>query len=251
MKYMNKTNKIIGILIILQGIIFADIFEDFKNNFQEKYLNPVAKDLTAITCANSLNNGDNLELFSVTPPSVGLNIRIIAPMKKINEDNLLFKNSLKDAEYVFLPVVQIEKGLPAKIDLILRGMSLGNMTFYGIGVKYCIFKSMIPLMPQVSVAGFYNQLTAKDILSLNSNSINAIVSFGIPVVKPYLIVGVDSGELKVDESVIIGGFVGKLSGGMRYEAGLNISLLPVMYLNFSYGQSYGDTLMSIGLGLKF
>jgi hypothetical protein len=253
LKIMNKIKNIIIIsfLIFLQTILVADIFDDFKNQFQQQYVDPVTKDLTAITCGNSLNSGDSLDLFSVTPPSIGLSIRVTAPMKKINEDNIIFKNSLKDVEYVFLPIIQIEKGLPAKIDLILRGMSLNNMTFYGVGIKYCLFKSPIPMMPQVSVAGFYNQLTAKDILSLNSNSISAIVSFGIPVVKPYLIIGLDNGELKVDENVVLGGITGKLSGGLRYEAGINFSVLPIMYINFSYGQAYGDTLMSLGLGLKF
>lgn len=251
-KFMKKANNIIlTILILTQTILFADIFEDFKNNFQQQYLNPVTKDLTAITCTNLLNNGDSLELFSVTPPSVGLNIRLFLPIKKINQDNVIFKNSLKDVEYISLPMLQIEKGLPAKIDLILRGMSLENMTFYGIGIKYCLFKSPLPLMPQVSIAGFYNKLDSKDILSLNSNSLNAIISFNIPVVKPYLIVGLDNGELKVDEKVASGGLSGKLSNEIRYEGGVNISLLPVMYLNLSYGQAYGDTLMSAGLGLKF
>lgn len=252
---MKKNILKLVLLVVLTNVetkIFsADMFEEFKNNFQQQYVDPVAKDLTAVLCVNSLNQGSGLGLFSATPPSIGLNIRLYAPMKKIASDNILFKDGLGDVEYIFLPVVQVEKGLPAKIDLIFRGISLGDVTMYGIGIKYCIFKSILPLMPEVSFAGFYNQLIAKDILSLNAISLNAIVSLGVPVLTPYVVIGIDNGNLKVDNNVILGDLSGKLSNGIRYEAGINLSLVPFMYLNFSYGQAYSDTTMSAGIGLKF
>ncbi len=248
---------IITFFISLSIIQAVDIFEEFKTNVQQQYLNPFTKDLAGITCGNIVNNAESLKFFSTLPPSIGLNIRLYVPIKEIDDGNIILQNAFQSEnfKYIFIPVLQLEKGLPYNIDLIARfsGYFYKGFTFYGLGLRYNIF-SLPPGMSiiNISIAGFYNFLKVEDVLDMNSNSLSLIVSLNkIPVISPYILLGVDNAEMEISERLNLGKLKGEFSYGLRYEVGANISFLPLLYLNLGYSKIYDKNAYSLGLGLKF
>ncbi len=258
-----KKNKIIWLLVILvtfSNTIFCDFIEEIKQNLQPEYLNPLAKDITGITCMNMFTNAEGLGLFKTIPPSIGLNFRLYLGLKKISSENIILSKLGEKQGYDFigLPVVQLEKGLPFNIDFIVRGMGVSGMTFYGFGVKYCVFDSIIPGVPDISIAGVMNKFIATDVLSLDSTSLNIIASVGLPVIKPYLIVGIDNGNMEINDKLLeelglssLGKLTGKFSSGTRIELGINFSFFPVVYINLAYSKIYNEDGASVSIGLSF
>jgi len=240
-------------LCIISNLKAVDIFEEFKNNIQEQYLTPFTKDLTGLACGDIVNNADNLGLFTPFPPSVGLNIRAYSLIKEIDKENQILQDAFKGQQikYLFLPILQVEKGLPFNIDLIGRfsGYYYKDFIFYGLGVKYKIISLSIV---NFSAAGFYNFLEVRDVLKMSSVSYNFIFSINkIPIFTPYVALGIDNGELQVDEKISISSMKGKFSNGVRYELGANFSLLPIFYLNLGYSKIYDVDGYSFGIGVRF
>ncbi|MFN3550709.1 MAG: DUF6588 family protein [Endomicrobiia bacterium] len=251
--------KIITYIIIffisLCSIYAVDIFEEFKNNVQQQYLNPFTKDLTGLICSNIVNNAESLKLFSALPPSIGLNVRLYTPIKEIDDENIILQNAFQnqDFKYILMPMLQVEKGLPYNIDLIGRfsGYFYKRFIFYGFGLRYNIF-SLPAGMLNISIAGFYNFLKVEDVLDMNSNSLNLVVSLNkIPIINPYIVIGFDNAEMEISEKLNLGKLKGKFSSGLRYEGGLNFSFFPFLYLNLAYSKTYDKDAYSLGLGLKF
>ena len=232
----------------------TEMFEEFKNKFNKEYVEPFNKDLTGVVCSNVLNTAESLGLFTAVPLSIGLNIKVCFVGKKISEDNIILNEMLKDAKVKIIPfgVIQIEKGLPLNLDFIVRYSGYKNFVLYGLGIKYK-FLSLPPIIPiiNISAAGFYNILEAKDILKHTSQSLNLIVSIQkIPFVKPYVLVGFDTSELVVDKKVAIVEKL-KMVPQTRYEVGINFSFVPVFYFNLGYGYIYNTEGYTLNLGIKF
>ncbi|MCX7956870.1 MAG: hypothetical protein N2643_03120 [Endomicrobia bacterium] len=249
---MKKIAKVSIILFSVINYNFAsDIFEEFKNKVQQQFLAPFNKDITGAVCSATLNTAESLGLFSAVPPSIGLDIKTTAVLKKISSDNLILGEM--PTEYIPFLSVGIAKGLPFNFDLYIRFMGYSNFTFYGFGIKYK-FLSFPPVVPVVnlSVSAFYNILDVKEIFKHNSQSFNFIVSVDkIPFIKPYILVGLDNGELIVDDVLGLGALENKYSGGLRYEAGIKFSFIPFIYINLGYSKIYSEDGYTANLGLKF
>ncbi len=232
-----------------------EVFEEFKNQFNQNYVSPFNKDITGVVCANVFNRGDSLGLFTAVPPSIGLNLKVNLTTKQISKDNIILNELFKDQNFKIIPffALQVEKGLPFNIDLIGRYSGYSDFSFFSVGVKYR-FLSLPPLVPVVnfSLAGLYNSLKVKEIFVHTSQSLNLIVSVDkVPFIKPYVVIGLDTAQMKVDDNVIPGGMTNRLSSGMRYELGLNLSFIPFLYFNLGYSLIYGDPGYSFNLGAKF
>jgi hypothetical protein len=246
----------ISFLVLTNFIYSQNIFNEFKEKFNKVYIEPFNKDLTGVVCSNVLTTADSLGLFTAIPPSVGLNIKLNIVGKKISDDNVILNEAFKDVAVKIIPfaVVQIEKGLPLNLDIIARYSGYENFVLYGFGIKYK-FLSLPPIVPviNISAAGFYNILEAKDILKHTSQSVNLIISVDkIPVVRPYVLVGADNSELVVDKKVTtIEEIKDKLDFQLRYELGINFSFIPVFYFNLGYGYVYNTEEYIFNLGFKF
>lgn len=252
-----KKILIINIILLIAVYLYSDIFTEIKNKFEKEYVDPLTKDLTGVTCNGILNHSDALGWFNMSHPVLGVNFRSYVPMKKVSENLKDIAKGLTQG-YIFLPVAQLEKGLPWNIDIIFRGIGYGDILFLGGGLKYSFLK-LPPVVPVIhfSVAGFYNVLSIEEVLSLNSMSLNTCISLSIPVIKPYVVIGYDRGNLTIDKKFLdtrglqLSELKGEFSGSMRYEAGLNLYLLPFVYINCSYSHIYGDEGFSAGLGITF
>lgn len=195
-----------------------------------------AKDFGCMMAGGAFHQGSNLGL-------PGFDVGIHMPMKKPNTDNLIATNA--GLEMMALPWVQLEMGLPFKLDLIVRGFSGTGLSYSGFGVRYGIFKSKLPLVPSVSAAVLSSSFKHTD-FEATTMSGNVVVSFKIPLLSPYICVGSDQATAKFTAS----GIEGKGSS-TRIEAGINMGLIPLTYLHVGGGMVNGDMMYSGGFGLKF
>jgi hypothetical protein len=247
-----------AVATIAYSLYGFDLFDEFKRRIEQAFVDPAAQDLTALTCMNGWTGADPLGLVSAMPPSIGLNVRVYNNI--VQPVCPMFTAALQGQSfnYLTIPVLQVEKGLPFNVDVAVRGMAYGVFMFYGAGVKWTAFKSFLFGVPDVALSFFYNSMSAADILSFNSTSLAATVSVGLPIIKPYVTAAYDSGMLTVADTLLrergipLSTLEGKFSGGTRLEIGLNLQPLPFIYANACYGLSvYGNTGFSGSVGLRF
>jgi hypothetical protein len=106
-------------------------------------------------------------------------------------------------------------------------------------------------MPSISVQGMINKLdvaSGANKFSATTMSVDAMASFNIPIVDPYVGVGLDQTELKADSSIT--GLTGKATTS-RLEAGVNLTLFPFTYLQLGGVLLSGEIGYTAGLGVKF
>jgi len=227
----------------------AEAFDNFKTVISaggtaaQASLDNFTKDLGALLGGGTYHNGKSLGF-------PGFDIGIHVPMKKISDDNNIVKSA--DVDSVALPIVQVEIGLPANIDIIGRYSSILNSTLLGYGLRYGIFKPSIPGLPSVSVQGVMTNLDAaagSNKFKASNTSVSAVLSFNhLPVITPYLGVGYDTTSVTPDSSIST--MTGSASG-TRVEAGLNLSIIPMTYIQLGAASAGGDINGTFGLGIEF
>jgi opacity protein-like surface antigen len=121
----------------------------------------------------------------------------------------------------------------------------------GVGARYGIIKSGIPGMPAISVQAVYNQLNVSagdNKFSANTISVAGVVSLNLPVVTPYAGLGFDTTKVTPDSDITDA--EGSASG-IRLEGGVNLSLVPLTYLQLGASLVNSDMGYTLGLGVKF
>lgn len=90
--------------------------DDFSNNFtanlNDKALDAFAEDIGAMTGGASFHSGKALGF------PLGIDAGVHAPIMRVQDDNAILRD---DGKNFTLPWLQVEYGLPGKIDLIARG----------------------------------------------------------------------------------------------------------------------------------
>ena len=253
---MKKVLSLAVISFLSASALFAaNPFDEFKNKLTgqltevaQKNLDNFAKDLGILLSGGAFHDGKTLGL-------PGFDIGVHAPVINVNSDNPIMKTSGLDT--VALPVIQVEVGLPAKIDLIGRFISYYDSTLVGAGVRYGIIKNSVPGLPSISVQGVYNMLdvnSGQNKLKATTLSATAIASFGLPIVNPYVGVGMDSTSVEPDSTITalmpLSGMKGSASQ-VRIEGGINLSLIPFTYLQLGGTLVNGNLGYTAGLGLAF
>ena len=246
-----KKSLILLLVIVFSSVpIFAaDAFDNFNTivslggTVAQKALDNLATDMGALLGGGSYHEGKSLGF-------PGFDIGVQVPTKKISDDNAIVKSA--DVSSVALPLLQVEIGLPANIDLIGRYSSVLNSTLSGVGLRYCIFKPSIPGLPSVSVQAVMTNLDVSvknNKFDASTTGVNAVVSFDhLPIITPYAGVGFDSTEVKPDSTIST---LKGTASGTRIEAGINLTLLPFTYLKLGAAMAGGSTDASVGLGVSF
>lgn len=251
---MKKVFCVAAFLLLSAGVSFgANPFDEFQKEITgvvqevaQKNLDNFAKDLGGMLGSGSFHDGKSLGL-------PGFDVGIHIPAKKVNEDNVIMKKAGLDT--VLFPVLQAEIGLPAKIDLIGRFVSYNDATLVGGGLRYGIIKGAVPGLPSISVQALYNMLDVKsgaNKLKASTLSASVAASFGLPIVNPYVGVGIDYTSVEPDASITlpVSGMKGSASG-VRLEGGINLSLVPFTYLQLGGALINGDMGYTLGLGVAF
>ncbi|HBA59682.1 MAG TPA: hypothetical protein DCZ92_02435 [Elusimicrobia bacterium] len=256
---MKKILRPVLLAVLAAGVFAvsakADPFADFNTYVgaskvqAEARLAPFVEDLGGVIGGNDFNSGRNIGF-------PGFDVGIAATVQaKPNDNNSILNDS--DVNAFGVPLVRASVALPViDADLTLRGLTLSGFSIIGAGVSYNVLKSgtVTKFIPDVSVSAFYDVINY-DYFKGSHMSLNAVASFDIPVIKPFIGVGLDRTTLKVQD---VPGAVGTLVNGAeatiskpRYTLGVRFSPLPLLYVYGAYSSLHGQPGYNGGLGVKF
>lgn len=244
-------------LLVFHAVLFlvvacafaANPFDQFNNSLSgvassvaQENLDNFAKDFGVLLGAGSFHQAKVLGF-------PGIDIGIHVPAIKTSDKNTIVKAS--NIDYMYLPILQAEIGLPSKFDILCRFFSYESTMLIGGGFRYGILKSIVPVVPSVSLQALYTQFDTNlgvNKFKADDIGINALVSFDLPVVVPYASIGYNSTNIIPDSSITN---IKSQINLMRIEGGVNFSLFPATYLQL--GASLVEDRISyiLGIGAKF
>ena len=253
---MRKLLKMFLFAALAAGVftcpVQADPFEDFRADIigqtqaQAKgLLTPFTEDFGGLVGGADFNSGRVLGF-------PGFDVGVAATVQaKPSADNLLLKNA--GVKAFGLPLLQASVGLPAiGADLSVRGLSLSGLSVIGGGVRYPLFKSgaLTKFFPDVSVAAFYDVINY-DYFKGTHMSFDVAASFDLPIVKPFVGIGLDRTTLEIQGvSAALNGVDATISKP-RYTLGVRFSPLPLFYIYGAYSSLHGQSGYNGGLGARF
>ncbi|HAM39362.1 MAG TPA: hypothetical protein DCP53_08240 [Elusimicrobia bacterium] len=248
--------KVFIITMALCVSIFGNLFsasldfDDLINKLQKTYVEPFAKDIGSVLAGGMSHSGRTLGLVPGVDVGVGASLST-----KPSSDNVILKNSI--GEKLFgMPFIQLSKGLPMNIDIVLRGFpETQGIQVLGFGLKYGIIqKELAAVSLGLSAMYSYNSLTY-DTFKANVNSLSGMISLKIPMIEPYIGISIDSTKLETDFTIA------QLPAGVqnlsvtttqpKYVAGINLSLIPLTYINIGATYLIDHIGADIGIGIKF
>ncbi len=241
---MKKLILSLCMLPLLAAGAKADPFSKFKANVRDAYLKPFAADLGGILGGNDFNSGRAIGFPGF---DVGVAVTLQA---KPSVENRILRNAGVDT--FGAAMLHAGAALPAiGADVMLRGVSLSGFSIVGGGLRYPVFKSgtVTMFIPDVSVSAFYDVISY-DYFKGTHLSFDAAASFNIPVIKPYVGVGLDRTKVEVKNVAGFNGLSGTISKP-RYTVGVRFSPLPLLYVYGAYNVLHGQTGYSLGAGAKF
>ncbi|MBU2567734.1 MAG: hypothetical protein KJ967_03035 [Elusimicrobia bacterium] len=233
----------VGVTATSSALTVEELLKEMKNYAENKYLNPLAKDLGGALGSGVYHSGKNLGF-------PGFDVGVRMSLKNTSKDNIVIQSTA--IPVIPLALIQAEIGLPKKIDLFVRALPTSDISVLGGGIRYTIFSigpAGISGMVSYNTANFYQYIEA------TNYGVNISASVEIPFIKPYIGIGYDINEVKpgskaLQEEPLLAGLKGTHSG-TRMEAGINITPFPFVYLYGSYSIVYEDTGYTLGLGIKF
>lgn len=253
---MNKITRTAVLAAITAGIFTisakADPFGDFKKDIigqgrasAKAMLDPFTEDFGGLIGGADFSSGRALGFPGF---DVGLAATVQA---KPNSNNTLLRKAKVDA--FGIPLVQASVGLPlVGGDVALRGFTLSGLSIIGGGLRYPIIKSgtLTKFIPDVSVSAFYDSITY-DYFKGSHMSLDVSASFDIPIVKPFVGVGLDRTSLEIrNVSAALNGTDATISKP-RWTAGLRFSPMPLFYVYGAYSSLHGQSGYQGGLGARF
>ena len=242
---MKKLMLSICFLPLLAAGAKADPFSDFKKITSDSYIKPFAADLGGLIGANDFNSGRAIGFPGF---EAGIDAAIQA---KPSNDNRILRNAKVNA--FGLPMAHAGVALPlVGADVMLRGVSYSGFSVIGGGLRYPLLKSgtITKFIPDISVSAYYDVISF-DYFKGTHMSFDAAASFDIPVIKPYVGVGLDRTKVEVKGvSAALNGTSGTISKP-RYTLGVRFSPVPLLYVYGAYNILHGQTGYSAGAGLKF
>ncbi len=245
---MRKLTLSLCLLPLLAAGAKADPFEDFKTQIAaqgEALLKPFAMDLGGVIGANDFNSGRALGF-----PGFEAGLAATVQAKPSNANRVL-RDAGVDAFGV--PLLHAGAALPLiGTDVMARGVSFAGFSVFGLGLRKEVLKSgtLTKFIPDVSVSAFYDVINY-DYFKGSHLSLDAAASFDIPVVKPFVGVGIDRTSLEIKNvNAALNGADASISKP-RYTFGVRLSPLPLLYVYGAYNILHDQAAYSAGAGLKF
>ncbi len=245
---MKKIILSLCILPMLAAAAKADPFSDFKTQIQAQgktLIKPFAADLGGLIGGNDFNSGRAIGF-------PGFDVGLAATLQsKPSSDNRL----LRDAGVKTFGVGMLQAGAALPLigaDVMLRGITYSGLSIVGGGLRYPVLKSgtIARFIPDVSVSAYYDVINY-DYFKGTHMSLDAAASFNIPVIKPFVGVGIDRTKVEIQKvSALLNGASGTISKP-RYTVGVRFSPLPLLYVYGAYNMLHGQTGYSLGAGAKF
>jgi len=158
---------------------------------------------------------------------------------------------LKDNEAIGFGVVQLEIGMPYRIDGFIRGNEYEGIAAAGGGLRYGLWNvSDETYKVNAAVAIMGNMASAKSFYAVHWNA-TLIMSMNLPGISPYISAGADSTYLVAQSmndaslnDTSIRTTVPRYAAGLRAKFGLG-------YLSGEAAYTHGEMVLGAGAGLRF
>jgi len=171
-----------------------------------------------------------------------------------------------DLPFIPIPNVTATVGLPKKTEFMIRwlpkvdlGEAVGYVDIWGVGLKHSIdqYLPLSDVLPiNIALQGTYQSLTVGDIVKIKTQAYYAIADVSIPIVSPYVGVGYEMANLKVDYTPKIEGYEGPkvkidldAANKMKMTIGLKLKPFPFVQLYGDYSISESNSI-NAGLGIE-
>lgn len=232
------------LLLGFAGRAAATPFGDFQNQATAATLKPFAMDLGGALGGAAFHSGRALGF-------PGFDAGVVGTMQtRPDRDDLILRNS--GVQRFGVPLIQVEAGLPHNVDIIAHGISYAGARVFGGGIRYGIHKSgILSVVPDVAVSAFYDRVN-QTFFNATHYSVNAVSSFHLPIVHPYLGVGEDITSIRAGAATTAGVTgMSATAHGSRLTAGLDISPLPFIHAYCAYTLLHGISGLDAGVGARF
>lgn len=155
-------------------------------------------------------------------------------------------NNISSEDYMVSGLLSAQTKLPVLgLGAVVRGTHFNGLESIGAGLTYST--DFIEFL-NITVGGFYDHART-DYYSLNHYSVSASASTTLLIFTPYIGVGYDYGDFStrhfgaLDRSTH--------DSAMRYTAGVNVKVLPFIYVFGAYTKTQGNGSFNGGLGVHF
>ena len=242
---MKTLISLIVALTCLASVSRADSYSEFRNLIQTNYVKPLALDLGGLLGSASAHTGRTLGF-----PGFWVGGIVSIQSHPDKDDRVLRDSNVKSFG---LPMVEVGVGLPFKIDVIVHGITGHDLTIYGGGLRYGLYRTELvdSFLPNVSISAFGDKVNQRYFGAAHA-AFNAAATWNLPIVKPFFVAGADITELTVGESSNPGVTGAKATArGSRYSVGVDVHPLPLTSLRVSYTLRHGIPGYDIGLGAQF
>ena len=238
---------ITAIVLLLSSVSFvrAGSLPDFQTLVRQDYIKPLALDLGGLLGSASQHSGRTLGFPGFWAGVIG-----VTQFKPDANDHVLRDSNVK---FFGFPILEVGVGLPFNVDLIVHGITGGGWKAYGAGVRYGVYQTGLidTFLPNVSVSAFGDRVN-QNYFNLNHGSLNATATWNLPIVKPFLIAGLDVTSLKVGAATTPGvAGMSATATGSRFSVGADLTPFPFLNLRGAYTLRHGMPGADMSLGVKF
>lgn len=222
----------------------ATAFGDFQNRASGANLKPFALDMGGILGGAAFHSGRALGWPHATAGVVG------TVQLRPDRDDLILRDA--GVERFGFPLVQVELGLPRRIDLTLHGGSGQGARVYGGGLRWGVHKTgFLSFIPDFSLSAFGDRLNHQFFYATHF-SVNAVVSMHLPILRPYAGFGLDHTTVTVGAASTPGlAGTSATARGTRWTAGVDAVFIPFFHFYAAYNLLHGLPGLDLGAGLRF
>ncbi|MCR4821174.1 MAG: hypothetical protein K5838_08650 [Elusimicrobiales bacterium] len=218
----------------------AGYYDNFKFAAKEN-IKPFARDLGSLLGTGTANTARSLG-FS----GFDLGLHAGAMLKPSKENAVLDKDKA-----IGLGLVQLEIGMPYRIDGFIRGNEYEGIAAVGGGLRYGLWNvSDENYKVNAAIVGMCNMVSAKSFYAVHWNA-TLVLSMNLPVLSPYISGGVDSTYLVAQAMEDASLSDSSVRTAMpRYAAGLRAKF-GLLYLSGEAAYTHGEMVLGAGAGVRF
>lgn len=233
-----------ALVVLSPSLARATAFGDFQNRVTGANLKPFALDVGGILGGAAFHSGRTLGWPHATAGVVG------TVQLRPDRDDLVLRDA--GVERFGFPLVQVDLGLPRRVDIILHGGSSQGALAYGGGVRWGIHKTgYLSLIPDFSLSAFGDRLNHQ-FFHATHLSVNAVVSMHLPILRPYAGFGLDHTTVTAGAASTPGlAGTAATAKGTRWTAGVNAVFIPFFHFYAAYNLLHGLPGLDLGAGLRF
>ncbi len=234
-----------ALLVLAASSAHADPFSDFQTRARNEYIKPFALDLGGVLGGASAHTGRTLGF-----PGFWVGGVAAVQMRPDKDDRVLRDAGVKAFG---VPLIEAGIGLPLKIDVIVHGVASHGLTIYGGGVRYGLYRTDLvdSFLPNISISAFGDKVNHA-YFSASHGDMNAVATWNLPILKPFVLAGFDVTEVKVGAATTPGVAGTKATArGSRFSVGVDVHPLPLISVRAAYTLRHGIPGFDLGLGAQF